>query len=971
MPPRKKAYKLVPKGETESSGSEGESTATRVLRWVTAGRYGRRERSESTEAQLAAADKDIHPEVVREVYRKAATAGQEEWMLWHSEKEIDADQEPLWRRRWKMSRQRRFDPGNQEAGVQYLPLSGDPIDFVLAWESGLHDDVEDDEEEERERANARGHFQARLRSEGLVTHVEPSINNPRLKFVLLHAPFGVLLRVAESLHLKMPIARYSQGEMNLSEKVLQKLGVRNPMLTSACEGSQRPFYRAAPVKVNTLNSFLGSFNTKTFFRPSQRSSIVSHILDRTKYSSEPGALGISQLLDNRSYTAAFPLHQGKADLAESMDMINWDTKNTCPREELAVTWATFSCWYKYQPLHTIRDYFGERVAFYFTWLGYYTMSLIPPAIVGFITFIYGLATIVADPTILTICHSAHVMCPTCAHCKFWKLSDICLSVKSAHVFDNEATLLYGLFLCLWASVFLELWKRKAAVTARQWNCDAHEEEEPVRAEYAAKAKEVAPNVITGELEPHLQQQKWPLYISAYMMVALLFCVVAIWLLTLIVYHTAIAHISGEPYRSLASPVANVTASIINLLLILFTRRVFSLVAVKLTEFENHRTESEFSNHLAFKLFIFDCANLFALPVYVAFFKGRFGGYPNHFKRGILPYHGQQCGAFGCVLELAETVGIVLFGKLILDKALDMLSWCWARSSFCCLKGRPGNGNNNKNRKPESHDLCDAELGDDVGDGLEDTTTHLPQWESDYKLTRPKPLHWQYLEMVMQFGLITIFGVAFPLAPLIALVNNVIEIRLDAMNYVKHTCRIVANIAQNIGIWFTLLDLLTKVAVVTTALILTFTSNGVAKLLYRVQHGHLSGFVGHSLSEALVFDPALHRNVTCKYVDLRSADGNLTAEFWFLVTARLVFVMIFEHVVFLAMTILDWAVPDVPQALQDELAREIFQAKKVVETANWQSGTSTVASQPVGQRRRRKSTKRKTMRRKPTVSRRTQ
>eukprot|EP00117_Sycon_ciliatum_P024589 scpid85742/ scgid1222/ len=255
MPPRKKAYKLVPKGETESSGSEGESTATRVLRWVTAGRYGRRERSESTEAQLAAADKDIHPEVVREVYRKAATAGQEEWMLWHSEKEIDADQEPLWRRRWKMSRQRRFDPGNQEAGVQYLPLSGDPIDFVLAWESGLHDDVEDDEEEERERANARGHFQARLRSEGLVTHVEPSINNPRLKFVLLHAPFGVLLRVAESLHLKMPIARYSQGEMNLSEKVLQKLGVRNPMLTSACEGSQRPFYRAAPVKVNTLNRY--------------------------------------------------------------------------------------------------------------------------------------------------------------------------------------------------------------------------------------------------------------------------------------------------------------------------------------------------------------------------------------------------------------------------------------------------------------------------------------------------------------------------------------------------------------------------------------------------------------------------------------------------------------------------------------------------------------------------------------------
>ena len=35
---------------------------------------------------------------------------------------------------------------------------------------------------------------------------------------------------------------------------------------------------------------------------------------------------------------------------------------------------------------------------------------------------------------------------------------------------------------------------------------------------------------------------------------------------------------------------------------------------------------------------------------------------------------------------------------------------------------------------------------------------------------------EYLEIVIQFGFITIFVAAFPLAPLFALLNNILEIR---------------------------------------------------------------------------------------------------------------------------------------------------------------------------------------------------
>jgi anoctamin-7 len=47
-------------------------------------------------------------------------------------------------------------------------------------------------------------------------------------------------------------------------------------------------------------------------------------------------------------------------------------------------------------MHHIRQYFGEKVAFYFSWLGFYTTWLLIPAVIGFLVFIYGIVTLPSD-----------------------------------------------------------------------------------------------------------------------------------------------------------------------------------------------------------------------------------------------------------------------------------------------------------------------------------------------------------------------------------------------------------------------------------------------------------------------------------------------------------------------------------------------------------------------------------------------
>ena len=68
--------------------------------------------------------------------------------------------------------------------------------------------------------------------------------------------------------------------------------------------------------------------------------------------------------------------------------------------------------------------------------------------------------------------------------------------------------------------------------------------------------------------------------------------------------------------------------------------------------------------------------------------------------------------------------------------------------------------------------------------------------------------------VIQYGFITLFVAAFPLAPLFALLNNIIEIRLDAYKMVTTKRRQLALRAQDIGLWQAILRSITYLSFAT-------------------------------------------------------------------------------------------------------------------------------------------------------------
>ncbi|CAK8678217.1 unnamed protein product [Clavelina lepadiformis] len=821
------------------------------------------------------------------------------------------------------------------------------IDYILAYE--------EDEDVSCLKSQKRVIFEQGLEEKGLELEREPKEESQDQKtcFVKVHVPWPTRLKYAERMKMKMPIKEDKiEHDISEEEQCCSCGCFRNAL--KCCVGSCTLNNHELKEKFADPDCYTHEFSVEkldffdiqdeeTFFSHAEISRMAYRIMSETRYGEKRVDIGITALLSDDVYTAAYPLHEGKFASKESkMD------KNANLRRLLYWEWARWGRWYKFQPLDIIRRYFGDKIAIYFAWLGFYSEMLIYPTFVGLIVFIYSIITLwfydpveeICDETFSTYAGNL-TMCPLCDRdCSYWKLSTSCLAAQITYIFDNEATIFFAVFMSLWATMFLEFWKRRQFKLSYDWDLvDYDEERDLVRPEFEAQVTRERLNPVTGQKEPFLSTG------DRYSRTAFSFVTVLFWILVIIaavfaviVYRLAINAIfavsldlsSLGAIGEFATPslLTTITASLISLIVIMILNKVYEKVALWLTHMELPRTQLEFEDSFTLKMFCFQFVNYYSFLFYVAFFKSPFAGYPGNYTY-LGEWRWTECDAGGCMYELSIQLIIIMLGKQLWNNIVELV-WPWMINKYRAWRS-----------KKASNEMPDNQY---------------TRWEQDYDL-RPYEnmgLFYEYLEMVIQFGFVTLFVAAFPLAPVFALLNNIVEIRLDANKFICEIRRPLAEKCSDIGAWYYLLEFIGTLAVVTNAFTLAITSEALPKLVY--YYGYSTDFYpemtyqGYTENKLSIFnvsafddrnrpaDPSPfpgEGNVTqCRYQDYRSPPTAsppyvLTMQYWHVIAAKLAFVIVMEHVVFFLKRLLDYLIPDRSRALNDKIRREHFLVRDMI------------------------------------------
>jgi len=314
----------------------------------------------------------------------------------------------------------------------------------------------------------------------------------------------------------------------------------------------------------------------------------------------------------------------------------------------------------------------------------------------------------------------------------------------------------------------------------------------------------------------------------------------------------------------------IVGGIANAIVIILMNLLWKIVATKLTDWENHRTHSEYENNLIFKIFLFYFVNSYLCLYYIAFFKNGFQFFDSQSSdlldacKSSLGNNGYVVRSFniisgGCVDELTLQLITILATNITIGQAREVaIPWLLGKLQLLFLA------------KKMHLEVAQKKA--------------LPPWEKEGKKPLFPGTFDEYSEMIIQYGYITLFAAAFPLAPLLAVVNNIVEIRTDAFKLLTAHSRPRYQGAQNIGTWFQILEVLGVLAVITNCLLIGFSFNSVYGVI-------LAGATGAS----------------SKYI-----------VFWtFAVVVGL------EHFVLLVKFLISVLVPDMPGWIQKQLAKEDY------------------------------------------------
>lgn len=407
----------------------------------------------------------------------------------------------------------------------------------------------------------------------------------------------------------------------------------------------------------------------TIFRGVDRLKLIAMIIAARE--GEGGCnLDVYNMIKNKCMIAFFPMH-------DAVEL-----------RELEEKWLRFCQPPWKQHVDIVKDYFGEKVGLFFLWLGHYTTWLIPASIVGFFAWIF---------------------------------------VAAQDNNPNAPVIPYfAAFIAVWSTLFLEYWKRKEKTAAMRWGTLGCEDQEQTRPQFVGEAS-VSP--IDGQAIRYFPRKEFlfRLFVSTNVISVLILVVVGV------VAGIFALRITLSSMKSLTlgtMQLGSTITALINAVQIQVLNAVYNIVAIKLTEYENHRTDTAYEDALIAKTFIFQFVNSFASLFYIAFVKP------------FIPDMDPCIG--GCMNELQASLGTIFLTRLATGSLLKVLI-PWVTQ-----------------KQKEKSETKGADLDD-----LTEVERAFIQQEYHVMLG---PFA-DYANLMIQFGYATMFISAYPLATVLSFVTN--------------------------------------------------------------------------------------------------------------------------------------------------------------------------------------------------------
>ncbi|XP_015221058.2 anoctamin-8 isoform X1 [Lepisosteus oculatus] len=301
-----------------------------------------------------------------------------------------------------------------------------------------------------------------------------------------------------------------------------------------------------------------------FFTSQERQSIIKYWLDNLRAKQGEalhnihfleGQPIIPELSARGVIQQVFPLHEQRI------------------LSQLMKSWVQAVC--EKQPLDDICDYFGVKIAMYFAWLGFYTTSMLYPAVIGFV---------------------------------LWMLTE------SDQTSRDICSVVFALFNVVWATLFLERWKRRGAELAYKWgtlDTPAESLEEP-RPQFRG-VKRCSP--VTGCEEFYYPPWKRMVFQYLVSLPVCLFCLCFVFLAMLICFELQEFVMGVKELPRFARFIPKIMLAVT----VTACDEVYRKIACWLNDMENYRLQSAYEKNLIIKIVLFQFVNSYLSLFYIGFY----------------------------------------------------------------------------------------------------------------------------------------------------------------------------------------------------------------------------------------------------------------------------------------------------------------------------------------------------------------